>query len=71
VEDFHYNEAYIYSGTDKNLFRKAIEDDIISIDLRLRTQYNVGSGKGVRNRGTAFRLNHNNMDKLFIKEVLE
>jgi len=71
VEYFHYNEAYIYSGTDKNLFRKAIEDDIISIDLRLRTQYNVGSGKGVRNRGTAFRLNHNNMDKLFIKEVLE
>ena len=71
VEYFHYNEAYIYTGTDKNLFRKAIEDDIISIDLRLRTQYNIGSGKSVRNRGTAFRINHNNMDKLFIKEVLE
>jgi hypothetical protein len=71
VEYFHYNEAYKYTGTDKNLFRKAIEDDIICIDLRLRTQYNVGSGQGVRNRGTAFRINHDNMDKLFIKEVLE
>lgn len=71
VEYFHYNETYIYTGIDKNLFQKAIEDDIISIDLRLRTQYNIGSGKSVRNRGTAFRINHNNMDKLFIKEVLE
>ena len=53
IEYFHYNEAYVYYSTNKNLFRKAIEDDVISIDLRLRTQYN--EGKGVRNRGTAFR----------------
>ena len=69
VEYFHYNEAYVYSSTNKNLFRKAIEDDVISIDLRLRTQYN--EGKGVRNRGTAFRINHSEMDKLFVKEILE
>jgi len=71
VEYFHYNEAYVYISTDKNLFREAIENDIISIDLRLRTQYNVGTGKGVRNRGTGFRINHSDMDKLFVKEVLK
>lgn len=69
IEYFHYNEAYVYYSTNKNLFRKAIEDDVISIDLRLRTQYN--EGKGVRNRGTAFRINHSDMDKLFVKEVLK
>jgi len=71
TEYFHYNEAYVYISTDKNLFRKAIEDDVIAIDLRLRTQYSVGKGKGVRNRGTGFRINHLNMDKLFVKEVLK
>lgn len=69
TEYFHFNEAYVYHGTDKNLFRLAIEENLIAIDLRLRTQYNIG--KGVRNRGTAFRINHNNMEKLFVKEVLE
>jgi len=68
-EYFHFNEAYLYRGTDKNLFRLAIEQNLIAIDLRLRTQYNIG--KGVRNRGTAFRISHDNMDKLFVKEVLE
>lgn len=71
IEYFHYNEAYVYLSTDKNLFRKAIENDVISIDFRLRTQYNVGTGKGVRNRGTCFRINHFDMDKLFVKEVLK
>ena len=71
AEYFHYNEAYVYYSVDKNLFRKAIENDIISIDFRLRTQYNVGSGKSVRNRGTCFRIKHSDMDKLFVKEVLE
>jgi hypothetical protein len=69
IEYFHYNEVYLYRGTDKNLFRSAIEQDFVAIDLRLRTQYNIG--KGVRNRGTAFRISHSNMEKLFVKEVLE
>ena len=69
VEYFHYNEAYLYTGTDKSLFRTAVEDDLIAIDIRMRTQNTIG--KGIRNRGTAFRINHGNMDKLFIKEIIE
>lgn len=69
VEYFHYNEAYLYTGTDKSLFRTAVEEDLIAIDIRMRTQNTIG--KGIRNRGTAFRINHGNMDKLFIKEIIE
>jgi len=69
VEYFHYNEAYLFKGTTKEKFRELIEDDLISIDFRLRTRYN--EGKSVRNHGTAFRIDHENMDKLFIKKELE
>ena len=69
TEYFHYNEIYLYKGTTKQKFRELIENDLISIDFRLYTQYN--KGKCIRNRGTAFRIKHENMDKLFIKEALE
>lgn len=68
VEYFHYNEAYRFIRTDKNLFRTAIENDMIAIDIRMRTQNNIG--KSLRNRGTAFRINHGRMEELFIKEAL-
>ena len=68
VEYFHYSEAYRFIGTDKNLFRAAIENDMISIDIRMRTQNMIG--KSLRNRGTAFRINHGRMEELFIKETL-
>lgn len=68
VEYFHYNEAYRYIGTDKNLFRTAIENNMIAIDIRMRTQNLIG--KSIRNRGTAFRMNHGKMEELFIKETL-
>ena len=68
VEYFHYNEAYRFIGTDKNLFRTAIENDMIAIDIRMRTQNMIG--KSLRNRGTAFRINHGRMEELFIKEAL-
>jgi len=68
VEYFHYNEVYRYIGTDKNLFRTAMENDVIAIDIRMRTQNNIG--KSLRNRGTAFRINHGRMEELFIKEAL-
>lgn len=68
VEYFHYNEAYRFIRTDKNLFRTAIENDIIVIDIRMRTQNNIG--KSLRNRGTGFRINHGRMEELFIKEAL-
>ena len=68
VEYFHYNEAYRFIGTDKNLFRTAIENDMIAIDIRMRTQKMIG--KSLRNRGTAFRMNHGNMEELFVKESI-
>ncbi len=68
VEYFHYNEAYRFIGTDKNLFRTAIENDMIAIDIRMRTQKMIG--KSLRNRGTAFRMNHGKMEELFVKEVI-
>ncbi len=68
VEYFHYNEAYRFIGTDKNLFRSAIENNIIAIDIRMRTQNTIG--KSIRNRGTAFRMNHGDMEALFVKENL-
>ncbi len=67
-EYFHYNEAYRFIGTDKNLFRSAIENNIIAIDIRMRTQNTIG--KSIRNRGTAFRMNHGDMEALFVKENL-
>ena len=69
VEYFHYNEIYLYKGTTKEKFRELIENDLISIDFRLYTQYN--KGKSIRNRGTAFRIKDENMDKLFVKTELE
>ena len=69
TEYFHYNEIYLYKGTTKQKFRELIENDLISIDFRLRTRYN--ESKSVRNHGTGFRIDHENMDKLFIKEALE
>ena len=69
VEYFHYNEAFHLVGTDKNRFRTAIEDNLISIDTRMRTQNLIG--KGIRNRGTAFRINHDDMEQLFVKENID
>ena len=69
IEYFHYNEAYLFKGTTKEKFRELIEDDLICIDFRLYTQYNMN--KGIRNRGTAFRIKHEDMDRLFVKEEIK
>ena len=69
IEYFHYDEAYLFRGTTKEKFRELVEDDLISIDFRLYTQYN--KNKGIRNRGTAFRIKHEDMDKLFVKEEIK
>ena len=66
---FRYEEAYYLSDSSKYKFKKLIEDNFICIDFKLRTQYN--KGLGVRNRGTAFRINSNNLDKLFHMEVVK
>jgi hypothetical protein len=69
IEYVHNDEAYLFKGTTKEKFRELVEDDLISIDFRLYTQYN--NNKGIRNRGTAFRIKHEDMDKLFVKEEIK
>lgn len=64
-EYFHYNEAYIYRNVDIGKFREFLENDLISIDLRIRTQKN---GLSAKDKGTAFRISEKNMDQLFKKE---
>jgi hypothetical protein len=66
---FHYNEAYYLTNSSKHKFKKLIEDNIICVDFKLRTQYN--KGLGVRNRGTAFRIDDRNLDRLFDKEIIK
>lgn len=66
-EHFHFNEGYIYRNVDIGKFREFLENDLISIDLRIRTDNNYSS---VKDKGTAFRIKEKYMDLLFHKEVL-
>jgi hypothetical protein len=63
VEYFHYLAFNHYQGTSKDLFRDMIKRNKICVDLRLYTQYNLN--KGVRNRGTAFRIKHKDLIDLY------
>ena len=65
---FWFNEAYLLTGTSKELFKQLIIDDVISIDFRFYTQYN--KGLSIRDRGTAFRMRGSYLDKLFVKEII-
>ena len=66
---FHYNEAYYLTNSSKEKFKKLIEENVICIDFKLRTQYNKGLSP--RNRGTAFRIKSDNLDKLFNMETIK
>ena len=66
-EHFHFNEGYIYRNVDIGKFREFLENDLISIDLRIRTDNNYSS---VKDKGTAFRIKEKYMDLLFHKELL-
>ena len=71
VEYFHYNEASRYINVDPNRVRTAIENGDLQIDTRMYSDGILKSGKvGVRNRGTAFRINHDKMETLFDKEII-
>ena len=71
VEYFHYNEAARYINVDPNRLRTAIENGDLQIDTRMYSDGILKSGKvGVRNRGTAFRINHDKLEKLFDKEII-
>ena len=65
---FWFNEAYLLTGTSKELFKQLIIDNIISVDFRFYTQYN--KGLGIRDRGIAFRMKGSNLDRLFVKEII-
>ena len=65
---FWFNEAYLLTGTSKELFKQLIIDDVISIDFRFYTQYN--KGLSIRDRGTAFRMRGSYLDRLFVKESI-
>ena len=65
---FWFNEAYLLTGTSKELFKQLILDNIISVDFRFYTQYN--KGLGIRDRGIAFRMKGSDLDKLFVKETI-
>lgn len=64
-EHFHFNEAYLLSGFDFNLFKKMIGKDQIVVDFRLYYRPN-GS---VRNHGTGFRVKINKLYNCFKNKV--
>ena len=56
-EHFHFNEAYLLSGFDFELFKKMTKKDHIVVDFRMYYRQN-GS---VRNHGTGFRVKINKL----------
>tara|TARA_A100001035_G_scaffold49367_1_gene35784 strand:+ start:3077 stop:3772 length:696 start_codon:yes stop_codon:yes gene_type:complete len=71
VEYFHYNEAHRYVNGDKNKVRTAIENGHVIIETRMYSKGIQKNGEiGIRNRGTAFRVNHGKMEELFTKEEI-
>ena len=68
IEYFHFIRCYLCRGTNKYRFKELLERDLISVDFRLYTQFNLN--KGIRNRGTAFRIRANEMNHLFDMEEI-
>ena len=60
-EHFHFNEAYLLSGFDFELFKKMVKKDQIVVDFRMYYRPN-GS---VRNHGTGFRIKINKLYNCF------
>lgn len=61
VEYFHFNEAYLLTDFDFNLFKKMVRRDEIVVDFRMYYRPN-GS---VRNHGTGFRIKINKLYSTF------
>lgn len=64
-EYFHFNEAYLLSGFDFDLFKKMVKKDQIVVDFRMYYRPN-GS---VRNHGTGFRVKINKLYNCFREKV--
>lgn len=65
TEYFHFNEAYLLSGFDFELFKKMAKQDQIVVDFRMYYRPN-GS---VRNHGTGFRVKINKLYNCFKNKV--
>jgi hypothetical protein len=63
-EFFNFNEAYLLSGFDFELFKKMVKKDYIVVDFRMFYRPN-GS---VRNHGTGFRVKINQLYNCFDKK---
>lgn len=64
-EYFHFNEAYLLSGFDFELFKKMVKKNYIVVDFRMYYRPN-GS---VRNHGTGFRIKTNKLYNCFKNKV--
>jgi hypothetical protein len=60
---FHFQSFNHYQNFSTDAFLNAIRSKKICVELRLYTQYNLN--KGVRNRGTAFRISPSNVHLLY------
>lgn len=62
-------QAMVYHGFDQDSFVNALDDGAITVSLRAwAKEKQTKTGKTIlyiRNRGTAFRVSHNNVSKLF------
>lgn len=64
-EQFHFIEAYLLSDLDINKFKKAIEKDMLRVDIRIGA-YRTGDNKGkYHDHGTGFRINKRDFLMLF------
>lgn len=64
-EHYHYKEANVYRLKSKDAFRQAVANGDVIIEFRMRTNDNQTK---IRNRGTAFRINHEKLQSLFVEE---
>ena len=64
-ENFHFNEAYLLSGFDFELFKKMVKKDFIVADFRMYYRPN----SSVRNHGTGFRVKINRLYNCFKNKV--
>ena len=64
-ELFHFNEAYLLSGFDFELFKKMVKKDHIVVDFCMYYRPN----RSVRNHGTGFRVKINKLYNCFRNKV--
>ena len=71
-EHFHYIEAYILEGLDLKIFKMAVLNDRLKVDIRIGS-YRKGKNKGkYHDHGTAFRIGKKDFLELFdsVKKIL-